>query len=185
MPSLIFSILFSLNAILNFEKVKILLIWKVTDYQQTEQLIRWSSHNSVLTNHVLMHFTTLSIWQYSVNLAINNIFTPSKIRIVFERKQYGKHWRKHSLNFEIFRGFCNSHKHAKNSIFCIYIYTTKKFTEKVYISVHFPMILDHQKPGSIPSVVLNNSHISEGPPNLTSAFESFKSRDPNRQCGWP
>ena len=152
MPSLIFSILFSLNAILNFEKVKILLIWKVTDYQQTEQLIRWSSYNSVLTNHVLMDFTTLSIWQYSVNLAINNIFTPSKIRIVFERKQYGKNQRKHSLNSEIFRGFCNSHKHAKNCIFWMHIYTTKKCTEKVYISVHFPTILDDQKPGYIPSV---------------------------------
>ena len=47
--------------------------------------------------------------------------------------------------------FYSSHKHAKNSIFCIYIYTTKKCKEKVYIFVHFPTILDHQKLGSIPS----------------------------------
>ena len=151
MPSLIFSILFSLNAILNFERVKILLIWKVTDYRQAEQLIRWSSNNSVLTNHALMYFTTLSVWQYSVNLAINDIFTLLKLRIVLKGKQHGKHQRKHSLNSEIFRGFCSSHKHAKNSIFCMYIYTTKKCTEKVYISVHFPTILDDQKPGYIPS----------------------------------
>ena len=32
------------------------------------------------------------------------------------------------------------------------MYTTKKCKEKVYISVHFLTILDHQKPGSIPSV---------------------------------
>ena len=151
MLSLMFCILFSLNAVLNFQRVKILLIWKMTDYLQIEQLIQWSSNNSVLTKHALMYFTTLSVWQYSVNLAIDNIFTSSKIRIVFKGKQYGKHQRKHSLNSEIFRGFCNCHKHAKNSIFCIYIYTTKKCTEKVYISVHFPMILYHQKPGSIPS----------------------------------
>ena len=99
-----------------------------------------------------MYFTTLSVWQYSVNLAIDNIFTPSKIRIVVKGKQYGKHQRKHPLNSEIFRGFCNCHKHTKNSIFCMYIYTTKKCTEKVYISVHFLTILDHQKPGSVPSV---------------------------------
>ena len=128
MLSLMFSILFSLNAILNSERVKILLIWKVTDYRQAEQLIQWSSNNSVLTNHSLMYFTTLSVWQYSVNLAINNIFTPSKTRIVFKGKQYGKHQGKHS---EMFRGFCNSHKHAKNSIFCMYIqvYTMKKLSE--------------------------------------------------------
>ena len=36
-------------------------------------------------------------------------------------------------------------------LFCIYIYTAKKCKEKVYISVHFPTILDHQKLGSIPS----------------------------------
>ena len=167
MPSLIFSILFSLNAILNFEKVKILLIQKVTDYQQTEQLIRWSSHNSVLTNHVLMHFTTLSIWQYSVNLAINNIFTPSKISIVFKGKQYGKHQRKYLINSEILRAFYNSHKRAKNPIFCIYIYTTKTCKEKVYISVHFLTILDHQKPGSVPSVFESNSE-GDGKQSQTS-----------------
>ena len=151
MLSLIFSILFSLDAILHFGRVRMLLIWKVTDYWQPEQLIRQSGNDSALTNHALMYFTTLSVWQYSVNLAINNIFTPSKIRIVFERKQYGKHQRKHSLNLEIFKGFCNSHKHAKNCIFWMHIYTTKKCTEKVYISVHFPTILDDQKPGYIPS----------------------------------
>ena len=152
MLSLMFCILFSLNAVLNFQRVKILLIWKMTDYLQIEQLIQWSSNNSVLTNHALMYFTTLSVWQYSVNLAIDNIFTPSKIRIVVKGKQYGKHQRKHPLNSEIFRGFCNCHKHTKNSIFCMYIYTTKKCTEKVNISVHFPAVLDHQKLGSIPSV---------------------------------
>ena len=154
MSSLIFSILFSLDAILHFGRVRMLLIWKVTDYWQPEQLIRQSGNDSALTNHALMYFTTLSVWQYSVNLAISNIFTPSKIRIIFKGKQYGKHQRKHSLNSEIFRGFCNSHKHAKNSIFCMYIYTTNKCTGKVYISVHFPMILDHPNRGSYPSASL-------------------------------
>ena len=32
----------------------------------------------------------------------------------------------------------------------MYIYTTKKCTEKVNISVHFPAILDHQKLGPYP-----------------------------------
>ena len=99
MLSLMFCILFSLNAVLNFQRVKILLIWKMTDYLQIEQLIQWSSNNSVLTNHALMYFTTLSVWQYSVNLAIDNIFTPSKIRIVVKGKQYGKHQRKYSEDF--------------------------------------------------------------------------------------
>ena len=151
MLSLMFCILFSLNAVLNFQWVKILLIWKMTDYLQIEQLIQWSSNNSVLTNHALMYFTTLSVWQFSVNLAINNIFTHSKISIVFKGKQYGKHQRKHLLNSEILRAFYNSHKRAQNCIFCIYLYTTKKCKEKVYISVHFLTILDHQKPGSVPS----------------------------------
>ena len=36
MLSLMFCILFSLNAVLNFQRVKILLIWKMTDYLQIE-----------------------------------------------------------------------------------------------------------------------------------------------------
>ena len=35
------------------------------------------------------------------------------------------------------------------------IYTTKKCTEKVYISVQFLTILDYQKPGFIPSGLLS------------------------------
>ena len=33
----------------------------------------------------------------------------------------------------------------------MYIYLHRKCKEEVYISVHFLTILDHQKPGSVPS----------------------------------
>ena len=58
-------------------------------------------------------------------------------------------------------GICQTLKSSKHfitlismlrTLYFVYIfYTTKKCKEKVYISVHFLMILDHQKPGSIPS----------------------------------
>ena len=51
----------------------------------------------------------------------------------------------------------------------MYIYTTKKCIEKVNISVHFPTILDHQKPGSIPSVLFEivKSYVRESLSSLT------------------
>ena len=73
-----------------------------------------------------MYFTTLSVWQYTGNLAINNIFIPSKIRIVFEGKHYGKHQRKHSLNSEDFVTLIN----MLRILYFVYIFTPQNSVQK-------------------------------------------------------